>query len=225
MAVDSPEANGDMWQFLAAIQQDISEVLAKASRFAARASNDACEVAAEVQEKLDVVMEKLEPYTSRLQPWHEFLTLQTPDLDKEPLLHIARNLAYFQANYLLLATLVIAISIYMHTTWLLAVLLLVVVWSVNATCGGLDPSWSPKIGHHSIGEVELTAWHRLTALYIASILLVFIVIGKALLVEFGALGSLTFMHALASNPGHVVPIMPTSIHDSGCRDLDSRAEP
>mmetsp|Transcript_2535 Transcript_2535/g.3923 ORF Transcript_2535/g.3923 Transcript_2535/m.3923 type:complete len:209 (+) Transcript_2535:52-678(+) len=195
MAADKTDVDSDIWKFLAAMQQDVSVFTAQAARFAVRVSNDACEVAAEVQTKIDLVTSKLEPYTSRLQPWHEFVVLQTPDLDKEPLAHIARNLAYFQANYLLLATMVIATSIYMHTTWLLAVLLLIAVWIVNMTCGGLDPTWNPVIG-----KLEITAWHRLTALYMGSILVIFIVIGKALLIEFGALGSLTFMHA-ASNPG------------------------
>eukprot|EP00440_Ansanella_granifera_P020604 gb/GFBE01022376.1/.p1 GENE.gb/GFBE01022376.1/~~gb/GFBE01022376.1/.p1 ORF type:complete len:197 (+),score=32.29 gb/GFBE01022376.1/:1-591(+) len=165
-------------------------VLGELSKFAARAVTDA-------NHALSAIEATVAPYTRWLRPWSEFVSLQLPDPDLEYsfLKRIVGNIAYFQANYLLISSMLFAIAVYRHTSWILAVLLLMSVWVAYITRGGLDPSWKPVVA-----GVELPASHRLGLLYAGSLLLILVVFGEALLVLIGILGTLTGTHALC-HPG------------------------
>merc|ERR1712187_489815 len=112
------------------------------------------------------------------------------DTGPELLSHIERNLAYFQANYLMIALLILAFALFMHPPWLMAVSIVSFVWAIYLSRGGLDPDWKPVVG-----GIEWASSHRLTILYTASLALVFMVFGEALLVLVGAIATLSAMHA------------------------------
>ncbi|CAE7666827.1 Rabac1 [Symbiodinium sp. CCMP2592] len=84
-----------------------------------------------------------------------------------------------------------AIAVYRHTSWLLAIVLLVCFWAAYIARGGFDPQWKPVVF-----GTEITASHRLALLYAGSLTLIFVVFGQALLVLLGILGTLTASHAL-----------------------------
>jgi len=163
-------------------------LLADLSSFAARALKDA-------HQTLNAWEATTSPYTCLLRPWKEFADLELPDPDAEPdvLQRMVRNVAHFQANYLTLGSFVFCIMIYQHTSWLLAVLLLLGVWAYYISRGGLDTEWKPLI----LG-VEVTVSHRLALMYASSMALIFLVFGQSLLVLLGILGTLTMAHALCN---------------------------
>ena len=163
-------------------------VLADLSSFAARALKDA-------NQTLSAWEAVTSPYTCLLRPWREFLDLELPDLDAEPdvLQRMVRNIAHFQANYLTVGSLLFCITIYQHTSWLLAVLLLFGVWAYYISRGGLDTEWKPMVF-----GIEATASHRLALMYASSMALIFLVFGQFVLVLLGILGTLTMAHALCN---------------------------
>ncbi|CAJ1358477.1 unnamed protein product [Effrenium voratum] len=166
-------------------------ILAELSSFTARALKDANQMVIAVEAAVS-------PYTSLLRPWREFFSLELPELDSDAdfLQRIVRNIAYFQANYLTIGSCIFAISVYRHTSWLLAVLLLICFWAVYIAQGGLDPHWKPLI----LG-VEVTTSQRLALMYASSLSLIFLVFGQALLVIVGILGTMTMAHALCADRG------------------------
>ncbi|CAE7740322.1 Rabac1 [Symbiodinium pilosum] len=173
-------------------------LLAELSSFSARAIRDATQM-------VNLVEVSIAPYTSLLRPWREFFTIELPDLDSDPdfLQRIVRNIAYFQANYLMIGSVMFAVAVYRHTSWLLAILLLAGFWAAYIARGGFDPHWKPVVF-----GTEITASHRLALLYAGSLSLIFLVFGQALLVLLGILGTLTATHALchAGPPKPAAPV-------------------
>jgi len=136
-------------------------------------------------------------YALTLRPWRQFavVLVQLPDSAQDLQDRIEKNLVHFQANYLLLVTLVYAVFIALHPTYFAAVLVTICAWSVYLVRGGLDSEWKPVVG-----GMELTSMQRLLVLSATSVTLLFLVIGEVLLVMAGSLSCLVLCHA-ALNPG------------------------
>mmetsp|Transcript_8117 Transcript_8117/g.20285 ORF Transcript_8117/g.20285 Transcript_8117/m.20285 type:complete len:256 (-) Transcript_8117:132-899(-) len=132
----------------------------------------------------------VQTYAAQLRPWPEFMLYERPDTVPELVSHVERNLEYFQANYLLIGGAVFATAIFMHPSWLMAVMTVAVAWVMYVARGGLDPNWKPKVG-----GVELISSYRLTVLYTGSLAVIFLVFGEALLVLLGTVAMLSAIHA------------------------------
>jgi len=180
----SGDAVGDFSEFAASVWADFAT-------FVARALSDAADAQAAFQVHLDQVSSRLAPFTAHLRPWAEFLVFKCPDMEQDILIRLSYNLAHFQTNYFVIGAMTFAISIYMHTAWLLAILILVCAWMVYIVRGGFDPDWKPFVA-----GVECSSWHRLAVLYAISSAVIFIVLGEAMLVELGAIGTCAMMHAV-----------------------------
>mmetsp|Transcript_20021 Transcript_20021/g.42745 ORF Transcript_20021/g.42745 Transcript_20021/m.42745 type:complete len:222 (-) Transcript_20021:98-763(-) len=177
-----------------------ADVATPAVKAAPSASAEALEL---IRAQWDVLSDFAAPYVASyyaiLRPWGEFFHLQQPNLGLDDFQsHVERNLAHFQANYLVLAVVILVATLLSHPARLIAAAIDVAAWAIYATRGGLNPDWRPKVA-----GAEMTSSHRLMVLSAGSLAVLFLVDGEAMLVLAGLLALLTTGHALF-HPGVTV---------------------
>jgi len=148
--------------------------------------------------QLEAAMAKAQPrlqeYLTILRPWRtffkDFRTLEVTKSDAHLRSHLENTFAYYQANYLVLSLVVLTLFILNHPSTLISILMVIACWVLYMYRGGLDPSWKP-----ACAGIEITSWHRLVLMSVASLNFLFLVDGVALFILAGVSAGLAVVHA------------------------------
>jgi len=152
---------------------------------------DACEVVIMQMKMLErFLAPHVRTYVALLRPWGRFFILQFKEPGDQIHARVEHNLAYYQANYLVILLCTLAAAIVSCPSRIFALLGVAGAFSFYAHRGGMSDAWKPKIA-----GTELTSQRRLFVLWFLSLLWLFMIDGEGLLVIVGLLAVLILGHA------------------------------